>query len=150
MTVSDKGLMFIAEFEGFVGHPYLDAVGVPTIGFGSTLYENGTAVTMKDAPITKERAMLCMRHHIENRIDGYLAKFTLNQAQYDSLVSFCYNLGTGALDQSSLKKSILAKAPSAEIEANFEKWCKAGGKVLPGLLARRKREAKLFNTGIYI
>ena len=56
MKLDKKGLDLIAEFEGLSLKPYLCSAKVPTIGYGSTFYENGTKVKLTDAPITKQRA----------------------------------------------------------------------------------------------
>ncbi len=56
LHLSEKGLVIIKEFEGFRSNPYLDSVGVATIGYGSTYYENGKEVSMKDPVISEERA----------------------------------------------------------------------------------------------
>ena len=56
MKISNNGLNLIKEFEGLSLKPYLDVVNIPTIGYGNTFYEDGTKVTLKDRPITEERA----------------------------------------------------------------------------------------------
>jgi lysozyme len=149
MTISNEGVEFICQFEGFRASPYRDSVGVPTIGYGTTVYEDGSAVRMTDGPISRDRAMACLKYHIEERIAHALEQYQLTQPQYDALCSFCYNLGAGALDKSSLKHAILNGAGADEITTDFDKWDMAGGHVLPGLLTRRQHEAKLFTTGQY-
>lgn len=71
----------------------------------------------------------------------------LEEDKLSALISFSYNVGIGALTKSTLLKNILAEADAATIEKNFMAWVKAAGKTLPGLVARRKSEAHLFNTG---
>lgn len=154
MTISDKGVAFIAQFEGFSTKPYVDpgTGGEPiTIGYGTTLYSNGTKVTLNDAPISKERALTEISAHISSKVSTYLnTTFPgIQQYQFDSLCSFAYNVGTGGLDSSSLKESVLNHASADEITINFGKWNKGGGRVLPGLIKRRIAEAKLYNTGQY-
>lgn len=150
MTISNEGVDFIAHFEGLKLFPYKDSVGISTIGFGTTYYPNGTVVTLSDHPISKEEALLYLGDHIEHNVSPYIDKTfpDLTQTQYDSLCSFAYNLGYGALDRSSLKHAILTKDNNS-ITTDFVKWSLAGGKVLPGLVARRNAEAKLFLTGQY-
>lgn len=151
MTISHAGVAFISQFEGFRASPYRDSTGLPTIGYGTIHYQDGTPVTMSDGPISKDAALGALMNHIAHRVSPYLdSTFPgLSQTQYDALCSFCYNLGTGALDKSSLKHAILTKAPATEITSDFDKWDMAGGQVLPGLLNRRQHEAKLFNTAQY-
>ena len=72
----------------------------------------------------------------------------LNQNQFDALVSFVYNLGAGAFEGSTLLKDLNAHNFAA-VPGQLEEWVHAGSQVLPGLVARRKAEARLFTTGHY-
>jgi len=143
--VSKNGLDFIAKEEGVVLKPYKCSAGVPTIGIGSTYYEDGTKVKMTDAPITKERAYTLF----ENVLKHYeMCVYTctrddINQNQFDSLVSLAYNIGTNALKKSTLIKRVNKDPKGNDIEAAFLMWKNAGGK--PILLDRRKREYKLYS-----
>ncbi len=153
MTISNAGVQFITQFEGFRSSPYKDFTGIPTIGYGTIHYADGTSVKMTDAPVSKETAIAALKRHIAEHIDEYLNRtFSsgLVQTQYDALVSFCYNLGTGALDKSSLKHAIFNNASDEEITTDFDKWDMAGGHVVAGLLNRRQHEATLFTTGSYV
>ena len=146
MNVSEKCLALIREFEGFRSEPYLCPAGVPTIGYGSTRYEDGTPVTLKDGPIDQARANAIMRttlaREYEPAVQRYV-KVPLTQGQYDALVDFAYNAGAKNLLQSTLLKKLNAKN-YAGASKEFEKWVYGGGKVLPGLVRRRKAEQALF------
>ena len=146
MNVSEKCLALIREFEGFRSKPYLCPAGVPTIGYGSTRYEDGTPVTLKDGPIDQARANAIMRttlaREYEPAVQRYV-KVPLTQGQYDALVDFAYNAGAKNLLQSTLLKKLNAKN-YAGASKEFEKWVYGGGKVLPGLVRRRKAEQALF------
>lgn len=149
MVISDQGVTFITQFEGFRAAPYRDSTGLPTIGYGTIHYQNNIPVRMTDGPITKSDALAALKQHITSHISPYLDTIQgLNQYQYDGLCSFCYNLGIGALDKSSLKH-VLFSSNKEEITADFEKWDQASGHVLAGLLNRRQHEAKLYTTGQY-
>jgi lysozyme len=135
----------IKQFEGLRLNAYLDSVGIPTIGYGSTFYEDGTKVKMGDR-ITKERADSLFKlvvdtfaKNIDNRITA-----VLNQNQYDSLVSFTYNVGVGAFGKSTLLKKVNANPCDPSIRDEFLRWNKGGGRVLHGLTARRRKEADLY------
>lgn len=141
MKLSQNGLEFIAREEGTVLHVYVDQVGVQTIGVGHALrkgesFPNG---------ITHEQAMSILASDVviaENAVNADV-KILLTQNQFDALVSFTFNLGTGSLGSSTLLK--LLNAGDIQGAANeFLKWVKGGGKVLPGLVARRGRERDLF------
>ena len=146
MNVSEKCLALIREFEGFRSKPYLCPAGVPTIGYGSTRYEDGTPVTLNDEPIDQARANAIMRttlaREYEPAVQRYV-KVPLTQGQYDALVDFAYNAGAKNLLQSTLLKKLNSKN-YAGASKEFEKWVYGGGKVLPGLVRRRKAEQALF------
>jgi lysozyme len=147
MKTGNKGLSLIKTFEGFYSKPYLDPVGIPTIGYGVIKYPNGKRVTMQDAPITEARATELLAQLLEETYEkevNRLVKSPLNQNQFDALVSFTYNLGGANLGRSTLLKKINANPCDPSIRAEFEKWNKAGGKVLKGLVRRRKAEADLY------
>jgi lysozyme len=142
--VSKRGLDFIGKEEGLRLKPYLCSAKVPTIGYGSTFYENGTKVRMSDPAITKQRAeqlFLNTLKHYEMCV--YTStRDDINQNQFDALVSLCYNIGTHAFKKSTLLKRINKNPKGADIEAAFLMWRNAGGK--PILLNRRKREYALY------
>jgi lysozyme len=143
--VSKNGLDFIGKEEGLVLKPYKCSAKVPTIGYGSTYYEDGTKVKMTDPPITKERAeklFLDTLKHYEMCI--YTStRDDINQNQFDALVSICYNIGTHAFKKSTLLKRVNKDPNGNDIEGAFLMWRNAGGK--PILLGRRQREYKLYS-----
>jgi len=144
--ISPKGLSLIKRFESVKLKPYLCPGGIPTISIGCTYYEDGTKVKMTDAPISEARAMdifLNVIKHYERSVDSF-CRDDINQNQFDALVSFCYNLGAGALKSSTLLKKVNANPNDELIRLEFLKWNKAGGKVLNGLTLRRQAEAELY------
>lgn len=144
--ISYKGLDLIKQYEGFRSNPYLCPAGVPTIGYGSTYYEDGKRVTLADSSITEQRATDLLLHTLvkyENAVDK-LCTDNLTQNQFDALVSFTYNLGENNLRVSTLLKKVNANPSDENIADEFYKWVHAGGEVLPGLVKRRAAEAKLY------
>ena len=144
MKISQKGIELIKSFEGIKLKSYEDSTGLPTIGIGTTRYPNGNTVKIGDT-CTLEQAETYLKKDLErfeesvNRLVG----LKIHQFMYDSLVSFAYNLGAGALQSSTLLKKVnLGKFKEASEE--FLKWNKSGGKELLGLTRRRKREQDLF------
>src|SRR6185295_10679460 len=106
MKISQKGIDLIKSEEGLVLHPYLDIANVPTIGYGNTRYTNGVKVTMHDNPITQEEAEMLLKSVVNGvalEVDGLITD-NVNQAQFDALVSFAYNVGTSGLKGSTLRK----------------------------------------------
>ena len=146
MNVSSNCVTVIEKHEGFRSHPYLDQKGVPTIGFGSTYYENGTKVTMADSPITMDQATQLMMHKLNSEfVPGVQKAVTvpLTQNQFDSLVDFAYNAGVGHLTTSTLLKK-LNSGDYAGAADEFMKWTFAGGVENAGLKSRRIDERTLF------
>ena len=146
--IDEKGINLICSFEGFSEKPYICPAGVPTIGFGTTRYPSGNKVTMNDQSITKEFAIQLLQHDVkafELSVDA-LCVDSLTQNQFNALVSFCYNLGAGALKQSTLLKKVNANTMDKTIKDEFLKWCYAGKTRLAGLERRRKAEANLYFT----
>ena len=76
-------------------------------------------------------------------------RLPLNQHQFDSLVSFTFNVGIGAFRNSTLLKRIKTDVNHPDIPNQFNRWIYGGGKVLSGLVKRRKQEANLYTKGIY-
>ena len=143
--MSDKGLNIIKQFEGFRSKPYLCPAGVPTIGYGSTVYPNGRAVTLKDAPITENDAhqiLLATVKKYEDAVNRYV-QVKLTQNQFDALVDFTYNAGIGNLQKSTLLKRVNA-GDFVGAKREFAKWIYGAGKPLKGLINRRAAEADLF------
>lgn len=144
--LSQKGLEVIKQFEGLSLKPYVCAGGINTIGYGNTYYTNGKKVSLQDKPITKEQAEELLKHSLstyEKAVDSF-CRDDISQNQFDALVSFAYNLGTGALQKSTLIKKVNANPQDPTIKAEFLKWNKASGRVLAGLTRRRQAEANLY------
>lgn len=144
--ITDKGIDLIKSFEGFSAKPYLCPAKIPTIGYGATFYPDGKKVTMKDAPITEAKAVDLLKNMLikfEQYVDSYCVD-TVNQNQFDALVSFCYNLGPSNLKSSTLLKKVNTNPNDPTIEAEFMKWTRSSGKILKGLVRRREAESKLY------
>jgi lysozyme len=135
------------RFEGFRSKPYLCPANVATIGYGSTYYANGVKVTLNDVPTTQEEAHVLLMHELEHTyLPGVIRNCPVllsDTRKLNAIVDFCYNLGTGRLQTSTLKRKINEQDwDAAKVE--LMKWNKGGGKVLTGLDKRRKAEIALF------
>ena len=151
MKLSKEGKELIHKYEQFRNHPYIDAVGVPTIGWGNTYYPNGKAVTMNDKPLTRKEAdelFNTIVQGFESAVNKHVNKW-LEQPQFDALVSFAYNVGVGNFRSSTLLK-VINEDPNnyEEIERQFKRWNKGrvNGKLkeLRGLTKRRNEEFYLY------
>lgn len=139
MKTSQKGIDLITKFEGFRNRAYKCPAGVWTIGYGHTKgVKAGQSVTL-------EGAQDLLRQDLKNFEDwvNKLVKVELTQGQFDALVSFCFNLGPGALDSSTLLK-LVNQQKFALAADQFKRWNKAGGVELSGLTKRRLAERDLF------
>ena len=108
--LSQKGLELIKQFEGLSLTPYVCAGGINTIGYGNTYYTNGKKVTLKDKPLTLQQAEELLKFSLttyEKAVDSF-CRDDISQSQFDALVSFAYNLGTSALQKSTLIKKVNA------------------------------------------
>lgn len=139
MHTSQKGLDLIKSFEGLRLSAYKCPADVWTIGYGTT------AGVEPGQTITKERAEELLRDDVA-RFEAQVLrviKVPLTQGQFDALVSFTYNLGAGNLANSTLAR-LLNAGDYLGAAAQFDRWNKAGGKVLNGLVARRAAERAMF------
>lgn len=139
----------IKKFEGLYLKAYLDPVQIPTIGWGTIKYPNGQKVKMGDV-ITKEQAQAYLEHEVNKFAEAIekLVKVACNDNQFCALVSFAYNVGSGALASSTLLKKLNA-GDYIGASNEFARWNKAGGKVLKGLTRRREDEKNLFLTPVH-
>ena len=120
---------------------YQDVAGVWTIGYGSTggVREGDTINEVQAETLLSEDLRTA-----EREVNRH--KLNINQNQFDALVSFAFNIGTGAFRNSTLLKRIKIDVNHPDIPNQFNRWIYGGGKVLPGLVRRRNEEAKLYFT----
>lgn len=153
MRVSRKGAKFVAGWEGFSATPYRDAVGVLTIGYGTT---------SADRPIPSHVSKFTARRWLREALNGaYLnpiraLNLNLRQCEIDALAAAVYNLGPGLLEPStgigSRLRSHEGKTYTRRRRIYAEelpKWDMAGGQHLAGLTKRREAEVRLANHGDY-
>lgn len=136
--------MLCKQFEGFRARPYICPAGVPTIGYGSTYWPDGRRVSLTDSAIEKAQAEWMLLRDLERTyLPGVLRmcpKLAADSKRCNAILDFSYNLGIGRLQTSTLRRKINAQDwPAAAQE--LQKWVRGGGKVLPGLVSRRKAEA---------
>lgn len=142
MSYVDVALPLVKGFEGYRAYAYRDAVGVwtryygetkPSVVWGPQLSEPQAASLLRDRLVEFGRGV---EHEVKVR---------LNASQAAALTSFAYNVGLGAFRSSTLLRRLNA-GHYDEVPAELMKWVKGGGRVLPGLVARRKAEARLWGV----
>jgi len=151
MKPSKDCLDLIKSFEGYhkrlpdgSAAAYLDPVNIPTIGWGTIQYPDGKAVRLGDVR-TEAQCTEYLMHEVEGKAAAVekLVKAPMTQSMFDALVSFAYNVGAGAFQDSTLLRML----NTGNYEAAGQQllvWNKGGGRVLPGLVRRRDSEMALF------
>ena len=144
-TISPKGIDLIKKFESCRLNAYQNPGDRPTIGWGSTSYENGKPVKLGEK-ISKERAdslfLFTLTFYVKDVND--LVKSTINQNQFDALVSFTYNLGKSNLSSSTLLKKVNLNPNDPTIKLEFAKWISKGTIFENGLRKRRLLESQTY------
>lgn len=139
MKTSSEGIALIKQFEGCELTSYLCPANVWTIGYGHT----GTDV-VKGMTITQATADMLLRQDLgkfEAAVEKHAGK--AHQNQFDAMVSLCYNIGPGNFAKSSVAR-LHKNGQYTGASAAFLLWNKAGGKILQGLVKRRKAEWNLY------
>lgn len=139
---------FIAQFEGFVGEVYLDAVGVETIGYGET--RRDVIEQSRASGISQQEALDLLKRRVQEFADAVAKSITnpaaLTPNRHEALTSLAYNIGVGAFQESTACKRFNAGNFDGVPEA-IGWWNKGGGRVLAGLARRRAAECALFAQG---
>ena len=133
------------HFEGLYLKPYLCPAGVPTIGYGATFYPNGRQVTLSDHPIRREYAEQMLLWMVKTAFLPSVLKLCPNipdPKKLASIIDWTFNLGSGRLKTSTLRKRINADRWDL-VPTEIRKWDKGGGKKLRGLTLRREAECRL-------
>ena len=131
------------KFEGLRLRPYICPAGYPTIGYGTVYKPDGTKVGLDHPPISKETAEEWLLTELQNNyLVGVLRASPIlitKPKALGALTDFAYNLGVARYRASTLRRKIN--------EGNWEaarhelmRWTRGGGRVLPGLVKRRKAE----------
>jgi lysozyme len=135
LSASAVALVGLAVHEGYKSDAYLDVAGIPTIGYGTT---EGVKMGDKTDPVKALQRALDDMKKFEGAIKECV-KVPLYQHEYDTYLSFSYNVGSKAFCSSTLVKLLNAENYQGACK-ELLKWNKAGGKVIQGLVNRRQKE----------
>ena len=139
MKTSPKGIALIKEFEGLRLKAYKCPGGVWTIGYGHTAgVKPGMVINESQAEEFLKEDLLVFEKAVNNQ------NLSINQNQFDALISFTYNVGTGNFSSSTLLRKIKVNPQDNSIMDEFLRWVYSKGRVLPGLQRRRLAEMKLY------
>lgn len=141
MKTSKKGIDLIKKFEGFKPYAYLCPANILTIGYGHT---RGVRLGQTCTETEAEQFLIEDLELAEAEVNKVVDKVELTQGQYDSLVSFIFNLGAGNFQNSTLRRKVLNNPADPTIMGEFGKWVYVRGKVSQGLQRRRLEESKLY------
>lgn len=143
--ISKQGLDLICRFEGFSPVIYICPAGYPTIGYGHLITEANKEQFLDG--VNEDEALELLRSDVgkAERAVLRLIAVPLTQGQFDALVSFTFNLGSGALQRSTLRRKVNHEE-HADVPAELMKWVWAGGKKLKGLVKRRAAEAQYYQN----
>ena len=138
---SQNGVNLIMSCEGCRLTAYYCSAGVLTIGYGHTGSDvkQGMTISQAQAEALLKKDLQKFEGFVNNKVYVPVTE-SLNQNQFDSLVSFAFNCGQGSL------KTLCKDRTIDQIAASIPKYCKAGGKTLAGLVTRRAKEQALFLT----
>jgi len=154
---------FLKEKEGFRPEPYLDQAGLPTIGYGTRFYEDGTEVTMDDPAIDETRATNLMNGYV-NQVAQTLTQMPgfnqLNPNQKDAVISFGYNFGANFYNDKEnfgIISGAIEKGDNKAITEAFPLYVNVADENDPrgysesqGLVNRRNAEVEMFNEAYKI
>lgn len=145
--ISKQGLDLICHFEGFSPVIYICPAGYPTIGYGHLITEANKEQFLDG--VDEDEALELLRADVgkAERAVLRLIAVPLTQGQFDALVSFTFNLGSGALQRSTLRRKV-NREEHDDVPAELMKWVWAGGRKLKGLVKRRASEARYYRLGI--
>lgn len=137
----DPAIKLIKEFEGCVLKAYRDPVGIPTIGYGTI---KNVKMGMVIGQVEAEKLLL--DDIVNERLPAVkkCVRVPITNNQLCALISFAYNVGNAALAKSTLVRKLNNGDSTLSVANEFNKWTKAGGRTLKGLVRRRAAERALF------
>jgi lysozyme len=146
VKASKEAIKLIRHHEGVRNKPYKCPAGLFTVGIGHLIGDGKTLPASWNRTFTNEEIDGILKSDLsrfELGISKMLPNVQLKQHEFDALVSFCFNLGLGCFQRSTIRQALLRGDKEQAMES-LMKYCRAGGKILRGLENRRKDERRLF------
>jgi len=146
VNVSKAGIALIKHHEGVRNRAYRCPAGLFTIGVGHLIGDGKSLPADWNRTFTAEEIDGLLKSDLrrfELGVHKMLPNVPLRQCEFDAIISFCFNLGLGCFQRSTLRQALLRGDKKAAMES-LVKYCRAGGKILRGLQIRRLDEKALF------
>ena len=146
MNVSKAAIALIKHHEGVRSRPYRCPANLWTVGVGHLIGDGKSLPDSWNRTFTEAEIDGILKSDLrrfELGVHKMLPNVPLRQHEFDSIVSFCFNLGLGCFQRSTIRQALLRGDKEAAMES-LVKYCRAGGKVLKGLQNRRLDERRLF------
>jgi len=146
VKVSKEAIKLIRHHEGVRNKPYQCPAKLWTVGIGHLIGDGKTLPPEWNRTFSNEEIDGILKSDLrrfELGVSKMLPNVPLRQHEFDSIISFCFNLGLGCFQRSTIRQALLRGDKEAAMES-LVKYCRAGGKVLKGLQKRRLDERKLF------
>ena len=146
MKVSERAIKLIKHHEGVRNRPYRCPANLYTVGVGHLIGDGKSLPESWNRPFTEAEIDGLLKSDLrrfELGVHKMLPNVPLRQHEFDAIISFCFNLGLGCFQRSTLRQALLRGDKKAAMES-LVKYCRAGGKILRGLQIRRLDEKALF------
>jgi lysozyme len=146
VKVSNAGIQLIKHHEGVRYKPYKCPANLYTVGIGHLIGDGKSLPREWDKTFTVAEVDGILKHDLnrfELGVHKMLPNVPLRQHEFDAIVSFCFNLGLGCFQRSTIRQALLRGDKEQAMES-LVKYCRAGGKILKGLQKRRLDEKQLF------
>ena len=146
MKASKEAIKLIRHHEGVRNKPYQCPAKLWTVGIGHLIGDGKTLPASWNRTFTNEEIDGILKSDLsrfELGISKMLPNVQLKQHEFDAILSFCFNLGLGCFQRSTIRQALLRGDKEQAMES-LMKYCRAGGKILRGLENRRKDERRLF------
>ena len=146
MNVSKAAIALIKHHEGVRSRPYRCPANLWTVGVGHLIGDGKSLPDSWNRTFTEAEIDGILKSDLrrfELGVHKMLPNVSLRQHEFDAIISFCFNLGLGCFQRSTLRQALLRGDKKAAMES-LVKYCRAGGKILRGLQIRRLDEKALF------
>jgi lysozyme len=146
VNVSKAAILLIKHYEGVRSRPYRCPAGLWTVGVGHLIGDGKSLPESWNRTFSQEEIDKILKFDLrrfELGLTKLLPNIPLKQNEFDALVSFCFNLGLGCFQRSTIRQALLRGDKEAAMES-LVKYCRAGSKILKGLQNRRLDERRLF------